>query len=296
METNYLLNLFGHSIFHPEVDQALDNFGASCMDKSKLEKYDSIFSKTLGITFTFWFKEFYYQNVDKPKSTYRTSNENEVVLYEITFNKTNNSSLTLPYGINYGDTPDIITKKLGVKPYSKVKNLDNQLIWTYYNDKFENMAAFDKDLHLIWLRILSLNKYLKKAIEQKINLKEQNRNITLDHIAEIIELKEKKPTKNWRLRLKEGDTIFNDNNILESENLLDSFIDNLVIATNTKKASSIYLTVKKVTINFNKVNNRHNQFIETTEREELFEFIENAIKLTGLKNDIGDITEEWRQW
>jgi len=33
------------------------------------------------------------------------------------------------------------------------------------------------------------------------------------------------------------------------------------------------------------------------EREELVDFIENAVKLIGFKIDSGvDITEDWRQW
>ena len=111
------------------------------------------------------------------------------------------------------------------------------------------------------------------------------------------ELKKSKPTSNWRHRLNDGDSIFNNSNILESETILDSFIDNLTIATKSKKASSIYTTAKKVTESFNKVNQKHNDFIGTKEREELVQFIENAIKLTGVKIDSGvDITEDWRQW
>lgn len=297
METNYILDLFGHSIYNPDVDRTLIEFDAICKDKSKLERYDSIKSKSTGVTFTFWFKEFYDHSVDTPKSTYRPKNVEEVLLYEMTFSKKDDSNVIWPFGLNFGDHSDTVTNKIGVKPFSKSKNHDNDHTWTYYNDKFEIMPVFDDKLNLKWLRIWSLKKSDKKKIELKENLKQQNKNISIAQIDKIIELKKSKPTLNWRQRLNEGDSIFNDSNILESEIILDNFLDNLAIATRSKKASSIYSTAKKVTESFNKANQKHKDFIDTMEREELVDFIENAIKLTGFKIDSGvDITEDWRQW
>lgn len=297
METNYILELFGHSIYHPELDKILKDFDAICKDKSKLNRYDSIKSKITGVTFTFWFKEFYNQMIDTPKSVYRPKNEDEVILYEITFSKKEGADVVWPFGINFGDNADTVTNKIGFKPFSKGKNFINEHTWTYYNDKFEIMPVFDDKLNIIWLRIWALNKVDKKKIELKENLKRQNKNIIIDNIEEINKLKIQKPTTAWLQRLKEGDSIFTHSNIRESEIILDSFIDNLVIATKSKKASSIYSTVKKVTEHFNKANQKHNDFIDTMEREELVGFIENAIKLTGFKITNGiDITEDWRQW
>lgn len=297
METNYILDFFGHSIYHPDLDRTLNDFDAICKDKSKLERYDSIESKSTGVTFTFWLKEFYDQMIDTPKSTYKPINEHEVLLHEMTFTNKKGSNIIWPLGLNYGDHSDTVTNKIGVKPFSKSKNYDNDHTWTYYYDKFEIMPVFDDKLNLLWLRVWALKKSDKKKIELKENLKQQNKNISIAQIDEIIELKKSKPTTNWRHRLNDGDLIFNDSNILESEIILDSFIDNLAIATKSKKASSIYSTAKKVTESFNKANQKHNDFIDTMEREELVDFIENAIKLTGFKIDSGvDITEDWRQW
>lgn len=297
METNYILDLFGHSIYHPELDKTLKDFDAICKDKSKLERYDSIKSKSTGVTFTFWFKEFYDQMVDRPKSTYRPKNEDEVLLYEMTFSKKEGANVVWPFGLIFGDHSEAVTNKIGNKPFSKSKNYDNENTWTYYNDKFEIMPVFDDKLNLIWLKIWAIKKADKKKIELKENLKQQNKNISIGLIDEIVELKKSKSTTTWRLRLKEGDSIFNESNILESEIILDNFIDNLVIATKSKKASSIYSTAKKVTESFNKANQKHDDFIDTMEREELVDFIETAIKLTGFKIDTGiDITENWRQW
>jgi hypothetical protein len=297
METNFILDLFGHSIYHPDLNKALNDFDAICKDKSKLERYDSIKSKSTGVTFTFWFKEFYDYSVETPKSTYRPENEDEVLLYEMTFTNKKGSNTIWPFGLNYRDHSDTVTNKIGVKPFSKSKNYDNEHTWTYYNDKFEIMPVFDDKLNLMWLRIWALKKSDKKKIELKENLKQQNKNISIAHIDRITELKKSKPTSNWRNRLNEGDSFFNNSNILESEIILDNFIDNLVIATKSKKASLIYSTAKKVTESFNKAIQKHNDFIDTMEREELVDFIVNAIKLTGFKIDNGvDITEDWRQW
>ena len=52
METDYILDLFGHSIYYPDLDKTLTDFNAICKDKSKLERYDSIKSESTGITFT----------------------------------------------------------------------------------------------------------------------------------------------------------------------------------------------------------------------------------------------------
>jgi hypothetical protein len=47
----------------------------------------------------------------------------------------------------------------------------------------------------------------------------------------------------------------------------------------------------------NKINKKHDHFIETLEREELSNFINSIVRKTGLETDSNiDITEEWREW
>jgi hypothetical protein len=47
----------------------------------------------------------------------------------------------------------------------------------------------------------------------------------------------------------------------------------------------------------NKINNNLDYFIDTIEREELCNFIVQAISTTGFELKEGyDITEEWRDW
>lgn len=53
--------------------------------------------------------------------------------------------------------------------------------------------------------------------------------------------------------------------------------------------------VKEVVININELNDEHDHFIETMEREDLYEFIDTAARIAGLESE-EDITEEWREW
>jgi len=95
----------------------------------------------------------------------------------------------------------------------------------------------------------------------------------------------------------EGDNIFNDENITETSKELDVFIDNLKDAVLKRNSKNIYNATKKSVKLLNKLNERFDDFIETTEREELCEFIDKCIRITGfeIEKDF-DITQEWREW
>ena len=297
LDASRVLELFGHSVYHPEIDKAFKEFDAISPDKSKLAGYDSVRSEYSGIAFTFWYKQFYERNINKPKSIFKAKDEEEVVLYEMTFKSGTNGNYLLPYGINLGDTSDVVISKLGQKPFSKSKNYDGDNTWMFYNDDFKIMPVFDDNLRLLWLRIWAIDINDKRKIQFQSELKIQNKNINQDNIEELISLKNSKPTIDWTIRMKGGDDIFTQKNIKESETILNDFIDELVIAVKSKKASSVYSKVKKVVSNFNKLNGGENSFIETMEREELVDFIEKATKLTGFKIEDGiDITEDWRAW
>lgn len=53
--------------------------------------------------------------------------------------------------------------------------------------------------------------------------------------------------------------------------------------------------VKSVVIGLNELNEKYDDFIETMEREDLFELITEAARISGLESE-DDITEEWREW
>lgn len=109
------------------------------------------------------------------------------------------------------------------------------------------------------------------------------------------ELKAEFPTKLWRQRMTEFDDQFNEDCLKDSDRLLNMFVDELIAAKEDPK--TIMDTVRKVVVYFDDINDLHDYFIETMEREELCEFIDKAAKVAGLKVDQGvDITEEWREW
>ncbi len=106
-------------------------------------------------------------------------------------------------------------------------------------------------------------------------------------------LKFKKPTISWQKMINEGQDFYTPGDILESDKLLDKYLDNLSAA---KNSSEIWKAVVEVVTGFNNLNIRNNDFIQTVEREELAEFIQVAAEVYGLKYD-GDITEQWRmEW
>lgn len=291
------IDLIGHSIYHPDIDKILLQLDIVIKDKSKIGRYDSLKSTTYGTTLTFWYKEFYEKQIRPSQSVFKSKDEHEVLLYELTFQQIDKQNCILPFGLLFGDSTEKVTSKLGQKPFSKSKNMDNQNTWTFYTDLFEVMPVFDRDLKLEWLRIWGIKSSDKKKIEFKNNLTLQDKNINQDRLGDLLELKNQKPTIRWTKSLSEGDTNFTDLCIKESEQLINSFIDELVDASKNKKAQAIYTRMKNVVNGFNKLNKRHDGFIETLEREELVDFITKATMLTGFKIDENiDITEEIRQW
>ncbi|WP_182503501.1 hypothetical protein [Peribacillus huizhouensis] len=93
----------------------------------------------------------------------------------------------------------------------------------------------------------------------------------------------------------DGDDIFTLKNIEATNKVLDSFINNFKKLGVKPKKGEILENVKEVVIQLNELNDKYSYFIETMEREELYEFITEADRIAGLKVE-GDITEEWREW
>ncbi len=111
------------------------------------------------------------------------------------------------------------------------------------------------------------------------------------------DLKQNKPTRLWRERLAEADDLFSDENIIPSELALDAFIDRLTALGEAPPEDEIMAVVADIVQAFNELNDEHDYFIETMEREELCGFIAGAAQMAGLKVPEGvDITEEWREW
>lgn len=109
------------------------------------------------------------------------------------------------------------------------------------------------------------------------------------------ELTKNKPTVDWKQRMDEDDDLFTDENINATNEVLDTYINNLKELGNNLTEEEILECVKKVVISLNELNDNYDYFIETMEREELCEFIIEAASIAGLESE-EDITEEWREW
>lgn len=107
------------------------------------------------------------------------------------------------------------------------------------------------------------------------------------------ELKKTKPTTSW-VEYDEDEEFFTEENINATNKVLDTYINNLQQLGENPTEAEVMQVVKEVVIKLNELNIEHNHFIETMEREDLYEFID-AARIAGLESE-EDITEEWREW
>jgi len=100
-----------------------------------------------------------------------------------------------------------------------------------------------------------------------------------------------RPTINWKEQLDDGSAFFTEEIIIESDKLIDNYLDALQKATNEH---AIWKAIEAVVKAFDKLNIDLDYFIDTMEREDLAEYIQKAAEAAGLFYD-GDVTEEWRE-
>lgn len=108
------------------------------------------------------------------------------------------------------------------------------------------------------------------------------------------ELKKNKPTTSW-VEYDEDGEFFTEENISATNKVLDTYINNLQQLGDNPTEVEIMQVVKEGVIKLNELNIEHDNFIETTEREDLYDFIDTAARIAGLESE-EDITEEWREW
>ncbi len=298
MDLSGILDLFGYSVYDPQIDAMLEQCDAACEDKSQLKRYASIESRKLGITFCFWWKEFYREQIGDPKGTVEPDNSEEVILYEVRFGPKGLAKAELPFGLRFGASPEAVTGALGRKPFSKSKNVAGKPIWTFYDDKFELLVIFTEDgKKADCFKIWALKQADRQRVQWLENLKEQKKNILPERIPEIEALIERSPTLAWERRMNSGDAQITPEAIEASRQVFEAFIAGVCKATKTRNAKSIYTAVTKATKAFNKVARQHAGFIETMEREEIVDFFTAAVQLTGFELDSSfDLTEEYRSW
>jgi len=305
MTTSTLTDLLGKSILSEDLTLFMKKFDLPTKPKRQLDfqgnSYDtSSDNKKHGIYLNF---DGYYRHkleYGEPPLRYEPS-DNELFLDEITidndFLKNKKPSVVdLPFGLLLGDNKETVLEKLGKKPYEKSPNSYGYCWWTQFDD-FRILTALSPEYKLIWVRIMKLTLDEKEKIKLKKYLNQQNKNIKPENNPLILEYLNNLPTTEWKRRQDEGDNLFTDKGINVIESLLKDYIKTLTELTNQKKATNIYNSIKKIVIAINKINDKHDAFIETLEREELCDFINGVIRKTGLEIEQNiDLTEEWREW
>ena len=87
---------------------------------------------------------------------------------------------------------------------------------------------------------------------------------------------------------------YTDEDVAACQTILEAYVDSLAALANPSD-EAIMEQVRKVVLQLNEWN-EPNDFIETEEREWLWELIQESAVDCGLKNIPHDVTEEWREW
>ncbi|MDL2243674.1 hypothetical protein LJB84_02405 [Bacteroidales bacterium OttesenSCG-928-J19] len=214
----------------------------------------------------------------------------EPMLEEIGINS--NYKGVLPFGLKFGkDISNFIAEG---KHYKKIKYSEGYGCCFLRGD-YELELQFTADNEFHRLRIMPVGNDTRKYLRLKELLREQNKNINPESAQTLPSMKNSKPTLTWQKRMIAGDDCFSEESINATDIILDSFVDQLIVASLEKKASKVLSAVKKAVERLNKLNNKHNH-IETMEREELCDFISSVVASTGYVLNDEDVTYEWREW
>ncbi|MDM5326748.1 hypothetical protein [Neobacillus sp. CF12] len=95
--------------------------------------------------------------------------------------------------------------------------------------------------------------------------------------------------------MEDGDDLFTLENISAAEKALNEYLAKIKGLNEKTTQKKLLACVKEIVLKFNQLNEQYDSFIETTEREELVEYILSVAELAGLEK-LDDLTEEWREW
>lgn len=298
MKPEEIISLFGFSEFSPEILLLFKNVGIYGERPIKSVCWRTFKSQSWDLTLVFKGKNNYKSDYGPINKAY-TDSHDESVLEEINFGSHKgeiNYPFELPFNLVFSDNADIVKKKIRHKS-SKSSDSSYGSYNIFLTEYYQFLTGFDNSGKLIWVRVMPLELSFKRKRLLEASLRKQNQNISTSAIQQLIELKNNLPVIDWGKRLKEGDTSFTEGNISDTAKILNVFIESLKTATESGNARAVYSATKKTVIGLNKLNEKHHAYIDTMEREELVEFLHQAIKLTGFVIDEGlDLTEEWREW
>jgi len=248
----------------------------------------------------FWSYARYLINYGQPNYVKEKIPE-ELILTDIHYNlnyKHNQEQLNvkMPFDLVLGDSTDDVGFKLNKKPKEKSK-CPWGYAWYYYDSEYYIIARFSDEYKLLGMSIYMFEISEKRKIELSKSIDNQKKNIYPENAKKILEHSNELPTLNWTSRKSLGDDLFTEENIRSVEVLLQDYLTKLHSYTLEKKNRNIYNSVKKIVLDINRLNQKYGGFIETTEREELCDFIHSAVRKTGFELDESiDLTEQWRNW
>lgn len=297
MDFYSIISLFGYSEESPEIKALLKQL--QILSKPKMSIGDRVYKKKkLGIELNFVSRYNFENRYGMPKKIFTQSPE-ECFFQSVSFGDYAQNSVfdyELPMKLLFKDKPDTVIQKLGVKAKETGKTSYGAYM-AFKIDRNEWVIGFNKNREMICLNVWLMNKQEQLLVEMKRLLKGQDAFITSNHKSELEALKSNLPTLRWRKRMKQGDNLFNETNVAAIESVLLIFWDDLFECIIKKKGASVYAAVKRLVLHINKLNNRFDGFIETTEREELVFFIQQSVNLTGFRTEKDfDITEALRTW
>ena len=100
------------------------------------------------------------------------------------------------------------------------------------------------------------------------------------------------PTLSWRKQLREGSEFFTEAAIADSEATLGRFLERLDAAAGDQTA--MLPLFQEAVLAFDALNDQHDYFVETMEREELAQFFIDVADAVGLEHQGDEVTEQWR--
>lgn len=110
---------------------------------------------------------------------------------------------------------------------------------------------------------------------------------------EVEQLWANRPTLMWEDRMNEGDDVYTVEIIFAVDAALRRYVTALTRADGTE--ATLLAAVRDVVLRLNEIDEEHDHFIETVEREDLYDFIQAGAVQAGYETT-EDVTEEWREW
>jgi len=206
----------------------------------------------------------------------------------------------LPLRLAYGDSTDIVAKKLDVLPFREEKSTTlpdysaERFVFWYAVDRLHVIAKYDGEHRLMAVYLQQADRNTLRAERRRASLDKYE--IIPGNVEKIEALRARIPTPRWREAMDDGDDLFNEADIAKADSLLNTFIDGVKDATGRADAAAIYAAVKHLVLGLNQINTQSGM-IETLERDELGDLIDDVVRTTGFNlAESEDVTSEWREW